>query len=104
MSNNERCTVGVEQIEAATDISEHQLDRVREAFWDGQLETVVSEHEGSTRTLIFEVPNGYRGLSIGVLPSNGDIHVSTDMWEKEPHHEVDDRWVWVRSAPPEDDR
>ena len=93
-----------EQIEPATSITEQGLEQLREAFWEGRFEGLLGEHEGSTQTLLFEVPHGYIGLSVGVTPSNGDIHLSVDKWEKEPHHEVDGRWVWVRSVDTDTDR
>lgn len=71
-------------------------DKLKEAFLDGRFEGVLSEHEGCTQTLLFEVPSGHLGLSITAAASaEGDIHLSVSEWEKEQHHELDE-WVWVR--------
>lgn len=88
-----------DSITVQTSMGEAELELLRDAFHAGRFETVLTRHEGMTRTLIFERPDGHIGLSIGTMPGDGDIHLSVDEWEKEPHHECD-RWVWVRKNDP----
>lgn len=93
MSKNGRST----NVTIQSSMTEEEFEQLREAFWEGRFEALLSEHEGSTQTLLFEVPSGHIGLSVCVASGEGDIFLSVDEWTKERHHEVDDRWVWVRS-------
>lgn len=83
-------------ISAQSSLTEKELEQLREAFWEGQVEDLLQEHEGSTQTVLFDVSDGYLGLSICVAPGQGDVFLSISEWKKEPHHELDE-WVWVRS-------
>lgn len=85
-----------DEVEVTTSLTPDELEQVRGAFHEGSLEGVTSEHEGMTRTLLFEVPDGHLGISIGSIPGHSDMHITVSEWEQEPHHELDEQ-VWVRS-------
>lgn len=85
-------------VEAATNMTLEELQLLRRAFDEGRFEGVLSEHEGATQTMLFEVPDGHVGVSVCGYPGDGDVHLSVSRWRKEQHHEVEDRWVWVRSG------
>ena len=90
--------------EVETDITEGEFGQLCEAFYDGRFVGMFDEHEGATQTALFEDPHGHIGLSVCTTAQNGDMFLTLSEWEKEPHHEVDDRWVWVRSEYSEGDQ
>jgi len=85
-----------DNVVAQTEMNNEQLEQLRDAFHQGRFVGLKTEHEGMSRTLLFEVPHGHLGLTIGAMPGDGDIHLSVSEWGKEQHHAVDDKWVWVR--------
>lgn len=85
-----------DEVIAATSMSASELELLRMTFRSGRFEGVLEEHEGATQTFLYEVPDGHVGLSIGIAPGKGDVHLSVSRWEKQQHHEIEGRWVWVR--------
>ena len=85
-----------EGVSVRTEMSQTELENIRRAIIDGSFETTLRENEGATVTYLYEVPSGHIGLSVGLMPGDGDIHLSVSEWEREPHHELDS-WIWTRS-------
>ena len=78
-----------------SDITEDEIQQLRDAFWHGRYVTAVAENEGATWTLLFETPDGHIGVTIGSVPARGSVYIGIDEWEQVQHHETDS-WVWVR--------
>jgi len=84
------------QVDSTTEMTQDELTRLQEAFFDGRYVGSLEEHEGATHTFLYEVPHGHVGFTVGLASGGEDIHLSANDWVKEKHHELDE-WVWHKA-------